>query len=319
MALRPISAQRALEQEWLRHIALVSTDEALDELATTKDGLSDQQVQQSRIQHGSNEIVGKKKQSWIIRLLTSFLDPFTLILIGIAVVSLFTDVILVDGQGKDATTPLIIIGMVLISGLMRFIQETKSGNAAQALAKTIETYCTVQRQDTGEKQVLIHQVVVGDIIKLCAGDLVPADLRILSSKDLFISQSALTGESEPIEKRSVLEDETDAITDFNNLAYLGSTVISGTGTAVVVATGSSTLFGSIANVLDSKPQKTSFDEGLDSVSRLLLKLMLTMVPLVFIVNAITKGNIIAAALFSLSIAVGLTPEMLPMIVTTCLA
>lgn len=320
MSLRPISAERALEQEWLRHIASVNEVEALEELNSRREGLDLSEVEISRELHGSNEVSHAKREPLIIRFLKAFADPFTGILIGIAIVSMFTDVILQDAGSKDPTTSIIIMGMVLVSGLMRFVQETKSGNAAEALAKTIETTCSVERMGEGRCEIPLHEIVVGDIVHLAAGDMIPADVRILSAKDLFISQSALTGESEPIEKRPVTKGTIDdALTDFDDLAFLGSTVISGTALAVVAATGTSTLFGSIAGVLDSAPQKTSFDEGIESVSRLLLKLMIAMVPVVFTVNGLTKGDWLGALLFSLSIAVGLTPEMLPMIVTTCLA
>ncbi len=320
MAIKNAVDTQAKTQDRLRYLASLTQDEILHELNTSKDGLSSEQVERSREEHGPNEVVSEVKHSWFQRIVEEFKDPFTLILLAIAVISFITDVVAASDQDKNYTTPLIIIALVLISAIMRFVQETKSGNAARALAQTIKTRCVIDRKNSGRIQLPISECVVGDIIYLSAGDMIPADLRIISAKDFFVSQSALTGESEPIEKDPIAKDiDTDALTDISNLAFLGSNVVSGSAIGVVCETGSNTLFGEIAGVLGSETQKTSFDAGIDSISRLLLKLMIIIAPSVFVINVITKGNWVDALLFSLSIAVGLTPEMLPMIVTTCLA
>ncbi len=320
MSLRNVSDTKNLSQDRLRYLASLSPQDVLVELNSSKSGLTPEQVESSRLEHGPNEVVSEVKHSWVSRILDEFKDPFTLILLAIAVISFITDVVAASEQDKNYTTPLIIIALVLISATMRFVQETKSGNAARALAQTIKTRCVVERQDIGRSQVPIGECVVGDIVYLSAGDMIPADLRIISAKDFFVSQSALTGESEPIEKEPNAKDlDTEALTDISNLAFLGSNVVSGSAIGVVCETGRNTLFGEIAGVLGSQTQKTSFDAGIDSISRLLLKLMIVIAPSVFVINVITKGNWVDALLFSLSIAVGLTPEMLPMIVTTCLA
>ena len=320
MALRNATDTQSKSQDRLRYLASLSNQDVLAELNSSMQGLTPEQVEMSREKHGSNEVVSEVKHSWMERIFEEFKDPFTLILLAIAIISFITDVVAASDQDKNYTTPLIIIALILISAIMRFVQETKSGNAARALAQTIKTRCVIERQDLGRTQMPISECVVGDIIYLSAGDMIPADLRILSAKDFFVSQSALTGESEPIEKESLAKDiNTEALTDISNLAFLGSNVVSGSAIAVVCETGSDTLFGEIAGVLGSQTQKTSFDAGIDSIGRLLLKLMIIIAPSVFVINVITKGNWIAALLFSLSIAVGLTPEMLPMIVTTCLA
>ena len=184
----------------------------------------------------------------------------------------------------------------------------------------ITTTCTVDRHDGKHQEIPLEDVVVGDIIHLSAGDMIPADVRIIDAKDLFISQASLTGESEPIEKLpQVVKDDNTSVTDYANIAFMGSNVISGSATAVVVSVGDSTLFGSMASAVATEAVETSFTKGVNAVSWVLIRFMLVMVPLVFVINGITKGDWLSAFLFGISVAVGLTPEMLPMIVTTCLA
>ena len=169
-------------------------------------------------------------------------------------------------------------------------------------------------------EIPMDDLVVGDIVHLSVGDMIPADIRILDAKDLFVSQASLTGESEPVEKTpEMIKTEQDAITDYSNIAFMGSNVISGSATAVVVRVGDHTLFGTMASAVAEEAVETSFTKGVNAVSWVLIRFMMVMVPLVFFVNGITKGDWLEAFLFGISIAVGLTPEMLPMIVTTCLA
>lgn len=209
--------------------------------------------------------------------------------------------------------------MVIISGTLRFVQESRSGNAAEKLLAMITTTCTVTRREQEKIEIPMDDLVVGDIVHLAAGDMIPADVRILEAKDLFISQSSLTGESEPIEKTPSRSVQKESITDYTNIAFMGSNVISGSAAAVVVSTGDATLFGSMASAIAGEAVETSFTKGVNAVSWVLIRFMLVMVPLVFFINGITKGDWLNAFLFGISIAVGLTPEMLPMIVTTCLA
>lgn len=183
----------------------------------------------------------------------------------------------------------------------------------------ITTTCTVTRKGQEMAEIPLDEVVVGDIVHLSAGDMLPADVRILDAKDLFVSQASLTGESEPIEKIPMVNETRDAITDYTNIAFMGSNVISGSASAVVVTVGDHTLFGSMASEVAHEAVETSFSKGVNAVSWVLIRFMLVMVPLVFVANGITKGDWLSAFLFGISIAVGLTPEMLPMIVTTCLA
>ncbi len=217
-------------------------------------------------------------------------------------------------------TVIIIMTMVLISGLLRFVQETRSGNAADKLLKMIKTTTCVQRQGGGKEEIPLEEVVVGDIVYLAAGDMIPADLRIIHAKDMFVSQSALTGESAAVEKyHAAAKGACGTLTDCPNLAFMGSNVISGSAAGVVAVTGDDTIFGDMAKGVREKPVQTSFEKGVNSVSWLLIRFMLVMVPIVLFINGFTKGDWMEAALFAISIAVGLTPEMLPMIVTTCLA
>ena len=226
------------------------------------------------------------------------------------------------GSVKEDFNPLtviIITTMVAISGGHRFVQELRSGNAAERLLAMITTTCTVDRKNTPRTEIPLDEVVVGDIVHLSAGDMIPADLRLIETKDLFVSQSSLTGESEPVEKVSGRCTKTESATDYANIAFMGSNVISGHATGVVIAVGDATLFGSMAAKVAGEAVETNFTKGVNSVSWVLIRFMLVMVPVVFVVNGITKGDWLAAFLFGISIAVGLTPEMLPMIVATCLA
>lgn len=215
--------------------------------------------------------------------------------------------------------------MVLVSGVLRFVQDEKSTVAAESLAEMVESTAEVERDGDGGNETPIDEIV-GDVIHLSSGDIVPADLRIFAARDLFVSQASLTGESEPIEKRASLDVTglegldvaATAITGLSDLAFMGSTVTSGNARGVVVATGARTMFGEATGTLVGRKRETSFDVGIKSTSRLLMRLMLIMLPVVFVISGVTKGDWVDALLFSLSVAVGLTPEMLPMLVTTCL-
>lgn len=293
-------------------------------LGTSAGGLSEDEVEKNRERYGDNAVTHEKKIPLIRRIMSAFINPFTAILIFLALISVVTDIIVPLQKGlyeeAEPLTVIIILAMVLISGVLRFVQETRSGNAADRLLDMITTTTCVERKENGKEEIPLEDVVVGDIIHLAAGDMVPADVRIIDAKDLFISQAALTGESEPLEKSPITYTEKqDAITEYNNLAFMGSNVISGTATAIVLSTGDHTLFGSMAKSIAVEPVETSFEKGVNAVSWVLIRFMLIMVPVVFLINGFTKGDWVSAFLFAVSIAVGLTPEMLPMIVTTCLA
>lgn len=299
----------------------------MKELNTSMRGLDPETVMENRSRYGTNKVTHEKKKSLLKRMAGAFINPFTAILLCLAAVSTVTDMILPyfsilghTPEDFDCLTVAIILVMVAVSGTLRFVQESRSGNAAEKLLEMITTTCTVTRKENGTEEIPMDDLVVGDIVHLSVGDMVPADVRILDAKDLFVSQSGLTGESEPVEKlaAAVQAGET-AVTEYSNIAFMGSNVVSGSGTAVVICTGDHTLFGSMAASMAEEPAETSFTKGVNAVSWVLIRFMLIMVPLVFIFNGVTKGDWLEAFLFGISIAVGLTPEMLPMIVTTCLA
>ena len=330
----PIIARQAAEKavvrdEQNRRIQFAATNpikEVLKTLHTRLRGLDTDAVTASRNKYGSNKVTHEKKQSLAKRLTGAFINPFTAILFCLAIVSTITDMVFpyfsLFGNVPadfDPLTVIIIVTMVLISGTLRFVQESRSGNAAEKLLAMITTTCTVTRKESGKVEIPMDDLVVGDIVHLSAGDMIPADIRILDAKDLFVSQSSLTGESEPIEKAPTINAEKDSITDYANIAFMGSNVISGSATAVVICTGDHTLFGSMASAIAGEAVETSFTKGVNAVSWVLIRFMMIMVPLVFFINGITKGDWLDAFLFGISVAVGLTPEMLPMIVTTCLA
>ncbi len=314
-------------QERIRFAAISPIKDVLRSLNTTLKGLDPEQVPVSRAKYGNNKITKHKKKSLARRLADAFVNPFTAILTFLACVSALTDMIFPyfslfgsDPEDFDPMTVTIILAMVFISGTLRFVQETRSGDAAEKLLAMITTTCTVSRKGQDKIDVPLDDVVVGDIVHLSAGSMIPADVRVFDSKDLFISQSSLTGESEPVEKLPDRSDEgKESIVEYQNIAFMGSNVVSGSAKAVVVTTGDRTLFGTMASFVAEEAVETSFTKGVNAVSWVLIRFMLVMVPTVFFINGITKGDWLEAFLFGISIAVGLTPEMLPMIVTTCLA
>lgn len=305
----------------LHDLAGLEGEAALQALNSSRQGLNEEAVLANREEYGDNIVTSGKGDSTAKRLIRAFINPFTIILITLAVVSFFTDVYWAPVGEKDPMTVIIIMVLVIISGVLQFVQETRSGEAASRLQEMIKVTTAVERVEQGKKEIDLDQVVVGDLIHLAAGDMVPADLRILKAKDLFVSQSALTGESEPVEKfpTTVPNSQEYALTDIANLAFMGTNVVSGTAVGVVVATGNDTVFGDMAQDIVEIDVKTSFEKGVNSVSWVLIKFMLAMVPVVLFINGFTKGNWMEATLFAISVAVGLTPEMLPMIVTASLA
>lgn len=305
----------------LKYAAENSPEKLYERFCTTEHGILEQDIAQARETYGENIVSRGKRETLLKRIGNAFINPFTAILFGLAAVSTVTDIIMAAPGEADPMTVIIITTMVLISGLLRFIQETRSGNAAEKLLRMIKTTTCVERPGMGAIEIPLAEVVVGDLIHLSAGDMIPADIRILAAKDLFVAQSSLTGESEPVEKipDTITGFSEYAVTEYPNLCFMGSNVISGTAKGIVIATGDDTIFGDMAKNIDEKPVPTSFEKGVNAVSWVLIRFMLIMVPIVFFINGFTKGNWMEALLFAISIAVGLTPEMLPMIVTTCLA
>ncbi|WP_289049779.1 magnesium-translocating P-type ATPase [uncultured Acidaminococcus sp.] len=311
-------------QNFLKQVAGLEKSELLRKLGSTEKGLAPDQIEKNRDAYGANKVTREKKKTLPQRLAEAFINPFTVILFVLAGVSTVTDIILPwragDWENFNPVTVCIILTLLLISGCLRFIQEARSGDAAAKLLELITTTCTVIREGK-RREVPLQDVVAGDLVFLSTGDMVPADLRILEAKDLFVSQSSLTGESAPQEKVPAVATGSGhkAVTELDNLAFMGTNVISGSATGVVVRTGDKTLFGSLASSMAQEAPETNFTKGVNSVSWVLIRFMMAMVPIVFVVNGMTKGDWVSAFLFAISVAVGLTPEMLPMIVTTCLA
>ena len=300
-------------------ISAMEEAEIYEVLNTSPEGLSEAQTEELREQYGENRITRGKKLSLAGRLKSAFVNPFSLILCALALVSLFTEVIWAKPGEKNPASVVIIAGMVLVSGVLRLVQETRSGNAAARLSGMLRTTACVERLESGRQELPLEELVVGDVVHLAAGDMIPADLRILEAKDLFVSQSALTGESEPVEKTGLPDSREVPALQKRCLAFTGSSVVSGSARGVVAAVGDGTVLGGMAGRLAEKKTETSFEKGMNSVSWLLVRLMLFMVPVVLLLNGFVKGNWLHAVLFAISIAIGLTPEMLPVIVTACLA
>ena len=321
IAVRQAAENAVIRDEQNRRIQFAATNatsEVLKNLHTTLFGLDADAVDASRSKYGSNKVTREKKESLAMRLAGAFINPFTAILFCLALVSAMTDMVFPRfsllgsaPEDFDPLTVIIILTMVMISGTLRFVQESRSGNAAEKLLAMITTTCTVTRRGQEKTEIPMDDLVVGDIVHLSAGDMIPADVRILDAKDLFVSQASLTGESEPIEKTPNVSTRRESVTEYTNIAFMGSNVVSGSATAVVVCTGDRTLFGSMASAIAGEAVETSFTKGVNAVSWVLIRFMLVMVPLVFFINGITKGDWLDAFLFGISIAVGLTPEMLP--------
>lgn len=300
-----------------------SAEDALVLLDATADGLTAGQAVERLDAAGPNTIEAPTK-TLARRIADAFIDPFAGILAALALVSLYIDVLAVPEPQRDPSTVIVIGIMLLVSGGMKFIQEARSGNAAEALKDLVSNTCTALRD--GERiEIPFDELVPGDVIRLSAGDMVPADARIITARDLFVIESALTGESEAVEKTAVAtvvegaDSSTLPLSACKNIVFTGTSVQNGTAMALVVATGSDTYLGGIAKMLNGRGEKSAFDRGVSSVSMLLVRLMLVMAPAVFAINAATKGNVIDALLFATSVAVGITPQMLPVIVTTSLS
>ena len=287
-----------------------SGEQVLVDLRTSLNGLTEDEAKERARTAGPNEIAQERKQGWPLRLLKTTRNPLVILLTTLSIVSFLT------GDARGGTVMAI---MVALSVVLRFWQEVRADAAAQKLKAMIHVTATVVR-DGEAREIPLRDLVPGDVVRLAAGDMIPGDVRLLSSKDLFISQGTLTGESLPVEKSHDPETKGECSpTELTNICFMGTSVESGTATAVVVTTGVQTYFGSMAHSITGERIQTSFDEGLNRFTWLMLKFMAVMVPLVLLINGFTKGDWRAAFFFALAVAVGLTPEMLPMIVSVCLS
>ncbi|WP_117281549.1 magnesium-translocating P-type ATPase [Streptococcus intermedius] len=288
---------------------------------TSRLGLTEEQVEENRDLYGENELTKGQEDSIVKKIYESIINPFTVILLLIALVSLVTNVWLAKPGQEDPTTFIIIVVLVLLSGSIRFVQELRSDKAASNLSRMIVNTVTVVREGK-EQEIPITELVVGDIIRLSAGDMLPADVLILDSRDFFVQQSGLTGESDAVEKMALDKCEikdTESLLESNSLAFMGTNVISGRASALVLVVGDDTKMGAIEQTLNTYDEPTSFEREMNSISWLLIRLMLVLVPIVFFINGLTDGDWLEAGVFALSVGVGLTPEMLPMVITASLA
>ncbi|MBO0472926.1 magnesium-translocating P-type ATPase [Enterococcus sp. DIV0840] len=298
------------------YFARNSAENILTFFKSSKMGLTHQQAVLSREEFGENVITHGKKTPLFIEIIKAYFTPFTIVLITLAIISFITDYVIAPPADRDLVGVLIILAMVLISGTMTLIQSVKSNQAAEKLNNMVKITATVVRRKK-QVELPIEEIVCGDIIKLSAGDMIPADIRLTKTKDLFVSQSAMTGESYPVEKRADYKLKVNSVeTEYENIVFMGSNVISGSAEGIVVSVGDDTLFGKVAQDVSDKNPQTNFEVGISKTSWLLIRFMLVMAPAVFLINGLTKGDWFEAFLFGLSVAVGLTPEMLPMIVTT---
>ena len=285
-------------------------EELLRDLRTSLSGLTQAEAEERARTIGPNEVAQERKQGWPIRILKIVRNPLVILLTILSALSFLTG---------DARAGFVMAAMVALSVGLRFWQEARADSAAEKLKAMIHVTATVVR-DGAAREIPLRDLVPGDIVKLAAGDMIPGDVRLLSSKDLFVSQGSLTGESLPVEKFHDPETkEESSPTELKNTCFMGTSVESGTATAVVVTTGPRTYLGSMAHSITGERPLTSFDQGLNRFTWLMMKFMVVMVPLVFFINGFTKHDWKAAFFFALAVAVGLTPEMLPMIVSVCLS
>lgn len=282
-------------------------------------GLSYEQVENRLSTYGKNEMKQKKQKKWYNYLLDSLLSPFNIILMGITIILIYTDIILTSPPSY--ANIIVILVLVLASTLLEFFEVYNSNKAAEKLKDLVATTCTVIRNETKIK-IPLNEITIGDVILLSAGDIIPADVRVLEAKDLYITQSSLTGESDSVKKSSSTElssiDEIESITDLDTICFMGTNVTSGSGKAIVIKTGDSTYFGKVANTITSGKPITSFQKGINNLSKLLIRFMLILIPITFLLNNAKHGSLTAFT-FSVAIAIGITPLLLPVILSSSLS
>ena len=302
----------------IKKYAYREVSQIYQELEISGEGLSQSQVELMRDKYGINSFSQRRNDTMLRLLRRAFINPFNIILLVLGIISLATDVVLVSNFARNATTAVIIFSMILISGTIRLVQELRAKNASKQLNRLIHESITVRR--AGEvTQIPAEELVVGDIVLLAAGDRVPADLRLTKVSDLYLSQAAITGESAILEKnaQALSYSNSESLTQLENLAFMATTVISGKGEGIVLAVGKDTLYGSFTK--EDPDEKQSFQKGANSIAWVMLRFIAVLIPIVFILLQITGGRWLESFAFALSVAVGLMPEMLPMVITACLA
>lgn len=296
----------------------ISKDEFIQKYRIKEKGITNEEAERKLQKLGPNEIRQAKPKKWYNYFWESLVTPFNCILIGIALILIYTDVIL--AEAPSYANIIVIAILVIASTLLDFFEEYRSNKAAEKLKKMVATKTTVIR--SGQKiDIPIKDVVIGDTVVLSAGSMIPADLRVIEAKDLYVGQSSLTGESDSVKKTVELEDkedEIDNISDFDNICFMGTNVVSGSAKGVVIKTADSTYFGKIAHTITAGKDKTAFQKGIENISRLLIKFMLFMIPLVFAIN-VEKHEFITAFTFAVAIAICITPLLLPVILSSSLS
>ncbi|HSU53195.1 MAG TPA: HAD-IC family P-type ATPase, partial [Candidatus Dormibacteraeota bacterium] len=306
----PTSSAGPRSSDAAHEAATRETAEVLQMLGTSTAGLTEEEAARRLEEFGPNEVGREKHEGWVQRLYLAGRNPLVILLLVLAILSFATG----DFRAGSVMLLMVVLGLSL-----RFVQETRADTAAAKLKAMISVTATVVR-DGQSREIPLQHLVPGDIVKLSAGDMIPGDVRLLSAKDLFVIQATLTGESMPVEKTEARETRPNVTAiEHANTCFLGTSVESGSAVAVIVATAGQTYFGKMARSLSGQPVETAFDRGVKQFTWLMIRFMLVMVPLVFVINGFTKKDWKEAFFFSLAVAVGLTPEMLPMIVSVCLS
>lgn len=304
--------------EKYRLINLMGKEDFIKKNKINIEGLTYKQIKSNKERYGVNEIKGKKPKKWYNYFIESLMSPFNLILLGIVLILLYTDVYL---PAKPSYANIIIIlVLVFISTILEFFEVFKSNRAAEKLKQMVETTATVIRN--GKKiKIPVKEVTLKEVIVLAAGDMIPADLRIIESKDLYIGQSALTGESDSVKKVVNTEynsEEIESVADLDTIAFMGTNVISGSAKGIVINISDNTYFGHIANTLTAPKPKSAFEIAIKNISKLLIKFMLILIPIVFFLNLNKHGSLVAFT-FAVAIAIGITPMLLPVILSSTLS
>lgn len=320
--IKKTKRQMTFNAERVLMAAKAPIDQVFTYFQTTSMGLTDEEVEKRKSLYGKNEVVHEKKKKPLVMFAQAFINPFVGVLTLLVAISFIMDVWMASPDEQDWTSIVIVSTMIILSTILRFCQEWKANQSSEALQRMVTNTCYVKRAGCRAGEISNEELVPGDIVMLSAGDMIPADLRIIESKDLFVSQSSLTGESDSIEKTAVLSNKnltSNSVVELDDICFMGSNVVSGTAKGIVFEIGNNTYLGTIAKSVAGHRAATAFDKGITKVSLLLIRFMLIMVPIVFLVNGITKGDWMEAFIFAISVAVGLTPEMLPMIVTANLS
>ncbi|MCI6675783.1 MAG: magnesium-translocating P-type ATPase [Clostridiales bacterium] len=309
--------QNESENNYLQKYACMDWQIVIKAFHASPLGYTDSDVCSSRKKYGCNDSENKMKESIAYCLRRAFINPFSIILFILGIITLLTDGFLSSQYQKDFINVIILFLMIIISGIVRFEQELKAKKVSDDLTKLVQSFVFVLR-DERWIELPASEVVVGDQVRLGAGDRVPADLRLMDTEELFVSQSVITGESQICRKTpETLEEKPNSISGYSNILFCGTTIIGGNATGIVLAVGDDTVYGSLN--LKKNRDNRSFDRGANSIARVLIRFMAILVPIVFIASGLTKGDWLEAFLFALSVAVGLTPELLPMVVNACLA